>query len=240
MVMNQTQYVWNKLPVASYLIGRKNNRRAPTRYPLPDVPEPKLSHKAVELLVGSDKPATQLAQACCQLSQGAVGKVRSGSTLKRLSVKRALVCADSRQECIQTQSLVLLIRHCARLTEATEIHADAIARLGGDVEKHPVALVSHMLRGSHGAPKSVTRAEKVEVAASDVLELVHAGVRVMPANDPSSATRRTGRNDCNHDAPAGFAAAWLGRWVSRALMCADDTTEQKRGNPGGGNTKNDS
>ncbi len=27
------------------------------------------------------------------------------------------------------------------------------------------------------------------------------------ANDPSSATRRTGRNDCNRDAPAGFAAA---------------------------------
>ena len=26
-------------------------------------------------------------------------------------------------------------------------------------------------------------------------------------NDPSSATRRTGRNDCNHDALAGFAAA---------------------------------
>lgn len=26
-------------------------------------------------------------------------------------------------------------------------------------------------------------------------------------NDPSSATRRTGRNDCNRDAPAGFAAA---------------------------------
>jgi hypothetical protein len=30
---------------------------------------------------------------------------------------------------------------------------------------------------------------------------------VKPANDPSSATRRTGRNDCNRDAPAGFAAA---------------------------------
>jgi len=27
------------------------------------------------------------------------------------------------------------------------------------------------------------------------------------ANDPSSATRRTGRMDCNRDAPAGFAAA---------------------------------
>jgi hypothetical protein len=25
-----------------------------------------------------------------------------------------------------------------------------------------------------------------------------------PSNDPSSATRRTGRNDCNHDAPAGL------------------------------------
>ena len=30
---------------------------------------------------------------------------------------------------------------------------------------------------------------------------------VMPPNDPSSATRRTGRNNCNRDAPAGFAAA---------------------------------
>ncbi len=28
-----------------------------------------------------------------------------------------------------------------------------------------------------------------------------------PPNDPSSATRRTGGNDCNRDAPAGFAAA---------------------------------
>jgi len=26
-------------------------------------------------------------------------------------------------------------------------------------------------------------------------------------NDPISATRRTGRNDCNHNAPAGFAGA---------------------------------
>ncbi len=34
-----------------------------------------------------------------------------------------------------------------------------------------------------------------------------------PPNDPSSATRRTGRNDCNHDAPAGFAAAH--RWHER-------------------------
>jgi hypothetical protein len=31
--------------------------------------------------------------------------------------------------------------------------------------------------------------------------------RVQPPNDPSSATRHAGRNDCNRDAPAGFAAA---------------------------------
>jgi hypothetical protein len=30
---------------------------------------------------------------------------------------------------------------------------------------------------------------------------------LMTANDPSSATRHTGRNACNRDAPAGFAAA---------------------------------
>ena len=30
---------------------------------------------------------------------------------------------------------------------------------------------------------------------------------VQRPNDPSSATRRTGRNDCNRDALAGFAAA---------------------------------
>ncbi len=33
---------------------------------------------------------------------------------------------------------------------------------------------------------------------------VHTG---FPSNDPSSATRRTGRTDCNHDALAGFPAA---------------------------------
>jgi hypothetical protein len=32
-------------------------------------------------------------------------------------------------------------------------------------------------------------------------------MRVKRPNDPSSATRRTGGNDCNRDAPAGFAAA---------------------------------
>src|SRR5204863_3452771 len=40
-------------------------------------------------------------------------------------------------------------------------------------------------------------------------------IRSMSPNDPSSATRRTGRNDCNRDAPAGFAAAygWAGNFA---------------------------
>jgi hypothetical protein len=37
---------------------------------------------------------------------------------------------------------------------------------------------------------------------------------VKQPDDPSSATRRTGRTACNRDAPAGFAGQ-LGRW----LMC---------------------
>jgi hypothetical protein len=37
-------------------------------------------------------------------------------------------------------------------------------------------------------------------------DCLHEGRDEMP-NDPSSATRRRGRNDCNRDAPAGFAAA---------------------------------
>jgi hypothetical protein len=49
------------------------------------------------------------------------------------------------------------------------------------------------------------------------------------ANDPSSATRRTGRNACNHDAPAGFAAAlgWATRFSSpdtvSQTMCVDSS-----------------
>ena len=33
------------------------------------------------------------------------------------------------------------------------------------------------------------------------------GVWTLVPNDPSSATRHTGRHDCNRDAHAGFAAA---------------------------------
>ncbi len=44
---------------------------------------------------------------------------------------------------------------------------------------------------------------RVKLRSEDVAKRAH-GER---PNDPSSATRRTGRTDCNHDAPAGFAAA---------------------------------
>jgi hypothetical protein len=44
-------------------------------------------------------------------------------------------------------------------------------------------------------------------------------------NDPSSATRRTGRNDCNRDAPAGFAAAHgqAHSWSERAVRVLRQT-----------------
>ena len=45
-------------------------------------------------------------------------------------------------------------------------------------------------------------------AAYDIRQNVrHWWWRRMRSNDPSSATRRAGRNDCNRDPPAGFAAA---------------------------------
>ena len=40
----------------------------------------------------------------------------------------------------------------------------------------------------------------------DRQELVGVTMTIL-LNDPSSATRRTGRDDCNRDAPAGFAEA---------------------------------
>jgi hypothetical protein len=42
-------------------------------------------------------------------------------------------------------------------------------------------------------------------------------IRVERPNDPSSATRRTGRTDCNRDAPAGLdAMKGLNAWAKRA------------------------
>lgn len=35
--------------------------------------------------------------------------------------------------------------------------------------------------------------------------------RACPPNNPSSAARRTGRHDCNREAPAGLGAAALGQ-----------------------------
>jgi hypothetical protein len=51
----------------------------------------------------------------------------------------------------------------------------------------------------------LVRSEKV-VVNRDFFGVVHEE-RQETSNDPSSATRRAGRVDCNRDAPAGFAAA---------------------------------
>jgi hypothetical protein len=49
------------------------------------------------------------------------------------------------------------------------------------------------------------REEKSRQAAEDLRVQPNIALRV--SNDPSSATRPTGRHDCNSDAMAGFAAA---------------------------------
>ncbi|MBI3415872.1 MAG: hypothetical protein HY043_11245 [Verrucomicrobia bacterium] len=63
--------------------------------------------------------------------------------------------------------------------------------------------------------RPATKLKPLEVATRSTLAVtlgtkiggVMVGCDSVPPNDPSSATRRTGRNDCNRDAPAGFAAA---------------------------------
>jgi hypothetical protein len=62
---------------------------------------------------------------------------------------------------------------------------------------------------------SVTKLKPPELATRSALAAllgmkasgVMVGCDSVPPNDPSSATRRTGRNDGNRDASAGFAAA---------------------------------
>src|ERR1043166_1088348 len=62
--------------------------------------------------------------------------------------------------------------------------------------------------------------------------------RVMRPNDPSSATRRTGRNDGHRDAPAGFAAAhglarltFTQRTVEASLPTKTETVSHGKSNP---------
>ena len=47
----------------------------------------------------------------------------------------------------------------------------------------------------------------VEDAPGKAFRVNVCDTETLSPNDPSSATRRTGRDDCNRDAPAGFAAA---------------------------------
>ena len=67
-------------------------------------------------------------------------------------------------------------------------------------------LLSILRTASELEIKTVTSPSRVRTGASRVCAIAGRDART-PPNDPSSATRRTGRNDCNHDAPAGFAAA---------------------------------
>ena len=87
-------------------------------------------------------------------------------------------------------------RRCASVPEETR---PALAPAEAD------ALVGkHVLNTPH-AEKRQNRTDESDAQGDEGKLPVH-GVTLMP-NDPSSATRRTGRNNCNRDAPAGFAAA---------------------------------
>jgi hypothetical protein len=63
----------------------------------------------------------------------------------------------------------------------------------GSAELERISLATH-----HKTPDFIEEFEA---------ELIGFKARRRRPNDPSSAARRTGRNDGNHDAPAGFAAA---------------------------------
>ena len=60
-------------------------------------------------------------------------------------------------------------------------------------------------RNERMANSAIAQQERQRIPIAAVRSQVNAFM-VTP-NDPSSATRRTGRDDCNRDAPAGFAAA---------------------------------
>ena len=61
------------------------------------------------------------------------------------------------------------------------------------------------------------RAENTDVVLAFILE-----ERAETPNDPSSATRPTGRVNCNHDAHAGFAAAYLGGMVRMLIFSVSE------------------
>ena len=66
-----------------------------------------------------------------------------------------------------------------------------------------------MLKAISKLPKYKKTATNVarSILMVDCGDVLLSSMRVMTANESSSATRRTGRHDCNRDAPAGFAAA---------------------------------
>jgi hypothetical protein len=87
---------------------------------------------------------------------------------------------------------------------------------GGDTWPVP----KHILLWACAAEKLIAEKEAWEEQAKQLYQAstgdtsldewnkVYAAYEALKAsNDPSSATRRTGRTDCNRDAPAGFAAA---------------------------------
>ena len=94
-------------------------------------------------------------------------------------------------------------RQCVSLNKAQQLLLK-IAKQQQEIQRLNSLLAAERQRSNELSDRWAQVRSAVKAQADDsVLEVMR---RIMP-NDPSSATRRTGRNDCNRDAPAGFAAA---------------------------------
>jgi hypothetical protein len=101
-----------------------------------------------------------------------------------------------------------------RLSERNTMNAPTVAPKAAATRaqnsKHTTAL---SVSCSPKTKTAITQARNAAALAPPKTHAIHFATRItgfmalFPPNDPSSATRRTGRNDCNRDAPAGFAAA---------------------------------
>ena len=85
------------------------------------------------------------------------------------------------------------------------VRLDQLGILLSQIERLKIVWLFNNLPAAH-KELEVFRRDEASLISSllGVIERLHIA---MTPNDPSSATRPTGRNDCNRDAMAGFAAA---------------------------------
>ena len=146
-------------------------------------------------------------------------RVRCSAWLGRLSVSlRDRICAVMRCVCINASRKLPCRTRAQSVAAESDGRGEVICNRDGKckrtlVQEPQLIIMRFVLYLTPARPRSLgvhvvtvhASAKEHESDNNQWCEKFH-GVRVRP-NDPSSATRRTGRNDCNRDAPAGFAAA---------------------------------